>query len=302
MISFIDNHRGSHGVEPICKVLPIAPSTYHEHVAKRANPAKLSARAKADLALKPEIARVFTENFEVYGVRKVWRQLKREGHDVARCTVERLMQSMGLQGVIRGKHVRTTFSDKAAPCPLDHVNRQFHAPAPNRLWVSDFTYVSTWSGFVYVAFVIDVYARYIVGWRVSRTAHAGFVLDALEQAIHDRKPMNNLIHHSDRGSQYLSIKYTERLAEAGIEPSGGSVGDSYDNALAETINGLYKAEVIHRRGPWRSFEAVEFATLEWVDWFNRRRLLEPIGNIPPAEAEANYYAATAAMDNLSIAA
>ena len=302
MISFIDNHRGSHGVEPICKVLPIAPSTYHEHVAKRANPAKLSARAKADLALKPEIARVFTENFEVYGVRKVWRQLKREGHDVARCTVERLMQSMGLQGVIRGKHVRTTFSDKAAPCPLDHVNRQFHAPAPNRLWVSDFTYVSTWSGFVYVAFVIDVYARYIVGWRVSRTAHAGFVLDALEQAIHDRKPMNNLIHHSDRGSQYLSIKYTERLAEAGIEPSVGSVGESYDNALAETINGLYKAEVIHRRGPWRSFEAVEFATLEWVDWFNRRRLLEPIGNIPPAEAEANYYAATAAMDNLSIAA
>jgi putative transposase len=209
---------------------------------------------------------------------------------------------MGLQGIIRGKHLRTTLSDKAAPCPLDHVNRQFHAPAPNRLWVSDFTYVSTWSGFVYVAFVIDVYARYIVGWRVSRTAHAGFVLDALEQAIHNRRPMSRLIHHSDRGSQYLSIKYTERLAEAGIEPSVGSVGDSYDNALAETINGLYKAEVIYRRGPWRSFEAVEFATLEWVDWFNRRRSLEPIGNIPPAEAEANYYAATAAMDNLTMAA
>ena len=301
MITFIDDHRGTHGVEPICKVLPIAPSTYHEHVAQRRDPSRLSVRAKADLALKPEIARVFTENFEVYGVRKVWRQLKREGHDVARCTVERLMQSMGLQGVIRGRPVRTTVQDKAAPCPLDHVNRQFHAPAPNRLWVSDFTYVSTWAGFVYVAFIIDVYARYIVGWRVSRTIHAGFVLDALEQAIHDRKPVSKggLIHHSDRGSQYLSIKYTERLADAGIEPSVGSIGDSYDNALAETINGLYKAEVIHRRGPWRSFEAVEFATLEWVGWFNRRRLLEPIGNIPPAEAEENYHAM---MDNSKMAA
>ena len=301
MITFIDDHRGDHGVEPICKVLPIAPSTYHEHVAKRRDPSRLSAMAKKDLGLKPEIIRIFKENFEVYGVRKVWRQLKRERFDVARCTVERLMKKMGLQGVIRGKPVRTTFSDKAAPCPLDHVNRQFHAPAPNRLWVSDFTYVSTWAGMVYVAFVIDVYARYIVGWRVSRTAHAGFVLDALEQAIHDRRPVSKggLIHHSDRGSQYLSIKYTERLAEAGIEPSVGSVGDSYDNALAETINGLYKAEVMHRRGPWRSFEAVEFATLEWVDWFNHRRLLEPIGNIPPAEAERNYYAA---MDNIPMAA
>jgi putative transposase len=304
MINFIDDHRGDHGVEPICKVLPIAPSTYHDHVAKRVDPEKLSTRAKKDMALKAEITRVFKENFEVYGVRKVWRQLKREKFDVARCTVERLMQSMGIQGVIRGKPVRTTISDKATPCPLDHVNRQFHAPAPNRLWVSDFTYVSTWPGMVYVAFVIDVYARYIVGWRVSRTAHAGFVLDALEQAIHDRKPVNKggLIHHSDRGSQYLSIKYTERLAEAGIEPSVGSVGDSYDNALAETINGLYKAEVIHRRGSWRSFEAVEFATLEWVDWFNHRRLLEPLGFIPPAEAEENYYAATAAMDNVPMAA
>ena len=302
MISFIGDHRGTHGVKPICKVLPIAPSTYHDHVAKRVDPEKLSDRTKKDLSLKPEITRVFTENLKVYGSRKVWRQLKREGFDVARCTVERLMQSMGLQGVIRGKPVRTTVQDKAAPCPLDHVNRQFHAPAPNRLWVSDFTYVATWAGMVYVAFVIDVYARYIVGWRVSRTAHAGFVLDALEQAIHDRRPVDNLIHHSDRGSQYLSIKYTERLAEAGIEPSVGSVGNSYDNALAETINGLYKAEVIHKRGPWRSFEAVEFATLEWVDWFNRRRLLEPIGNIPPAEAEENYYTATAAMDNLPMAA
>jgi transposase InsO family protein len=292
MITFIDDHRQVYGVEPICKVLPIAPSTYHAHVAKRVDPEKLSARAKQDAALQPEIARVFAENFAVYGARKVWRQMVREGFDVARCTVERLMRGMGWVGVMRGKPVRTTVQDKAVPCPLDHVNRVFHAPAPNVPWVSDFTYVSTWTGFVYVAFVIDVYARRIVGWRASRAAHAGFVLDALEQALHERRPTHRggLVHHSDRGSQYVSIKYTERLAEAGIEPSVGSVGDSYDNALAETINGLYKAEVIHQRGPWRSFEAVEFATLEWVDWFNNRRLLEPIGNIPPAEAEERYYA------------
>ena len=292
MIGLIDDHREAYGVEPICKVLPIAPSTYHDHVAKRRDPAKLSARAKRDQALRPEIARVFAENFAVYGTRKVWRQLNRENIPVAGCTVERLMADLGLQGVIRGKPVRTTGQDKAAPCPLDHVNRQFQAPAPNRLWVSDFTYVSTWSGFVYVAFVIDAYARRIVGWRVSRTAHASVVLDALEQALHERRPAHRrgLVHHSDRGSQYVSIRYTERLAEAGIEPSVGSVGDSYDNALAETIHGLYKAEVIHRRGPWRSFEAVEFATLTRVDWFNHRRLLEPIGNIPPAEAEERYYA------------
>ncbi len=240
----------------------------------------------------PQIARVFEENFEVYGVRKVWRQLKREGQDVALCTVEHLMQTMGLQGVIHGKPVKTTISDKAAPCPLDHVHRRFQAPRPNALWVSDFTYVATWAGFVYVAFVIDTYARRIVSWRASRTAHTSFVLDALEQAPHERQPIQHagLVHHSDRASQYVSIKYTERLAEAGIEPSVGSVGDSYDNALAETINGLYKAEGIHRRGPWQSFEAVEIATLEWVDWFNHRRLLEPIGNIPPAEAEDRYYA------------
>ena len=292
MIAFIDDHRKVHGVEPICKILPIAPSTYHDHAAKRADPGRLPARAKRDAFLKPEIHRVFEENFHVYGVRKVWRQLKRDGTDVARCTVARLMKTMGLQGVIRGKNVKTTVRDKALPCPLDRVNRQFKAPRPNALWVSDFTYVATWQGFVYVAFVIDVYARRIVGWRASRTAHAGFVLDALEQAIHDRRPVKGggLVHHSDRGSQYLSIKYTERLVEAGLEPSVGSVGDSYDNALAETINGLYKAEVIHRRGPWRSFQSVEFATLEWVDWFNNRRLLEPIGNIPPAEAEERYYA------------
>ena len=268
MIAFIDDHRRAYGVEPICKVLPIAPSTYRAHAAKRADPAKLSARAKQDAIRKIKIRRVFAENFDVYGVRKVWRQLRREGEDIARCTVERLMRSMGLQGVIGGKPVKTTISDKAAPCPLDHVNRQFRAPRPNLLWVSDFTYVATWTGFVYVAFVIDAYARRIVGWRASRTAHASFVLDALEQALHDRRPVHRggLVHHSDRGSQYVSIKYTERLAEAGIEPSVGSVGDSYDNALAETINGLYKAEVIHRRGPWRSFEAVEFATLERDDF------------------------------------
>jgi putative transposase len=292
MIAFIDEHRAVHGVEPICRVLPIAPSTYHAHAARRADPGKLPARARHDMTLRTEIRRVYEENFQVYGVRKVWRQLLREGIAVARCTVARLMRTMGLQGVVRGKRVRTTISNAAAPCPLDRVNRQFKAPRPNALWVSDFTYVATWAGFVYVAFVIDVFARRIVGWRVSRTAHAGFVLDALEQALHERRPVRGggLVHHSDRGVQYVSIKYTERLAEAGIEPSVGSVGDSYDNALAETINGLYKAEVIHRRGPWRSFEAVEFATLEWVDWFNNRRLLGPLGNIPPAEAEATYYA------------
>jgi putative transposase len=291
MIAFIDAHRGNYGVEPICRVLPIAPSTYHDHAAKQRDPSRLPPRARRDLVLKSEILRVHAENFGVYGVRKVWRQMRREGFEIARCTVERLMRDLGLRGVIRGRPVRTTVSDKAALCPLDQVNRQFHAPAPNRLWVADFTYVATRAGFVYVAFVIDVYARYIVGWRVSRTAHAGFVLDALDQAIHERRPVRGgLVHHSDRGSQYLSIKYTERLAEAGIEPSVGSVGDSYDNALAETINGLYKAEVIHRREPWRSFEAVEYATLEWVDWFNNKRLLQPIGNVPPSEAEKRYYA------------
>ncbi|MEM8637068.1 MAG: IS3 family transposase [Pseudomonadota bacterium] len=292
MIQFIEDHRGDHGVEPICRVLPIAPATFYDQLAKRADPSRLSDRARRDEELKPEIERVFEENLSVYGVRKVWHQMRREGFDVARCTVARLMKDLGFEGVVRGKKPKTTIPDKALPCPLDKVNRQFRAPAPNVLWVSDFTYVATWQGFVYVAFVIDVFARRIVGWRVSRAATAGFVLDALEQAIHQRRPVQDqLVHHSDRGSQYLSIKYTERLAEAKIAPSVGSVGDSYDNALAETINGLFKAEVIHRRGPWRSFDAVEYATLEWVDWFNNRRLLEPIGNIPPAEAEANFYAA-----------
>lgn len=237
-----------------------------------------------------EIQRVWQVNMRVYGADKVWRQLTREGLTVARCTVERLMRHAGLAGARRGKMVRTTQSDTKAPCPRDHVNRQFKAERPNQLWVSDFTYVSTWQGMVYVAFVIDVYARVIVGWRVSRTMHTDLVLDALEQALYARQPdRDSLIHHSDRGSQYVSIRYTERLAEAGIEPSVGSRGDSYDNALAETINGLYKAEVIHRRGPWRTAAAVEIATLEWVAWFNHHRLLGSIGYIPPAEAEAMFY-------------
>ena len=291
MMAFIDDNRTLHGVEPICRVLPIAPSSYHAQVAQRTDPAKASMRAKRDARLGGEIRRVFEANFGVYGVRKIWRQLGREGVSVARCTVTRLMRQMGLRGVVRGKETRTTIPGKT-PCPADRVNRQFHAARPNLLWLADFTYVATWQGFVYVAFIIDAFARRIVGWRVSKTAHASFVLDALEQALHDRRPVqgSGLVHHSDRGVQYVSIRYTDRLADAGIDPSVGSVGDSYDNALAETINGLFKAEVIRRRGPWRSLEAVEFATLEWVDWFNHRRLLEPIGNVPPAEAEECYYA------------
>lgn len=291
MKAFIDDHRADYGVEPICKVLPIAPSTYYAHAARKANPALRSRRAKIDDELVPEIRRVWDENFAVYGVRKVWRQMRRERFEVARCTVARLMKRLGLRGVIRGKPVRTTVSDSKLACPLDRVQRQFSADRPNALWVSDFTHVSTWQGFVYVAFVIDVFARRIVGWRASSSARTDFVLDALEQALYARKPVgpDRLVHHSDRGVQYVSIRYTERLAEAGLEPSVGSVGDSYDNALAETINGLYKAEVIHRRPSWRTRDEVEWATLAWVDWFNNRRLLEPIGNIPPAEAEQAYY-------------
>jgi putative transposase len=288
---FVDTHRDRFGVEPICAVLQIAPSAYRRHAARQRQPQMRSERAKRDEALLIHIERVWQVNMQVYGADKVWRQLKREGITVARCTVERLMRQQGLAGVRRGKIKRTTYTDVAAPCPQDHVNRQFVAQRPNQLWVSDFTYVSTWQGFVYVAFVIDVYARFIVGWRVSRSMQTDFVLDALEQALCARQPDRNsrLVHHSDRGVQYLSIRYTERLTEAGIEPSVGSKGDSYDNALAETINGLYKAEVIHRRGPWRTTEAVEIATLEWVSWFNHHRLLEPIGYIPPAEFEATYY-------------
>jgi transposase InsO family protein len=289
--AFIDEHRARCGVEPICTALQVAPSAYRRHAARQRNPALLPERAKRDVLMLPQVRRVFDQNLQVYGADKVWRQLHREGLAVARCTVERLMRLAGLRGVRRGKSVRTTVPDAKAPCPLDRVNRQFEAQRPNELWVADFTYVSTWQGFVYVAFVIDVFARYIVGWRVSTSMQTDFVLDALEQALFARQPwrQGTLTHHSDRGSQYVSIRYSERLAEAGIEPSVGSTGDSYDNALAETINGLYKAEIIHRRGPWKTREAVELATLEWVSWFNNQRLLEPIGYIPPAEAEAHYW-------------
>jgi len=262
------------------------------NTARRRDPAKRSSRAGRDAALSREIRGVFDENFGVYGVRKVWRQLGREEIGGARCTAARLMRAMKLEGVVRGPPLRATRPDKALPCPHDRVNRAFHASAPNRLWVSDFTCVATWRGF---ALVIDTFARRIVGWRVSGRADAGFALDALEQALHDRKPFggDRLAQHSDRGARHLWIKYKERLAEAGIDPSVGSPGDSYDNALAETVIGLVKTEVIRRSGPWRSIETVEFATLEWVDWFNTRRLLEPTGNIPPAEAEARHHAAPA---------
>ena len=270
--------------------MEIAPSCYWRHVAERRKPELRSNRAKRDEELVVDIQRVWHANFQAYGARKVWRQLNREGVEVARCTVERLMTREGLRGVVRGKVIRTTIPDKSVPCPLDRVHRQFKADRPDQLWVSDFTYVWTWQGWLYVAFIIDVFARRIVGWRVSTSMRTDFVLDALEQALHDRRPdRDSLIHHSDRGSQYVSIRYTERLAEAGIEPSVGSKGDSYDNALAETINGLYKAELIHRRAPWKSRESVELATLRWVHWFNHERLLAPIGYIPPAEAEANYW-------------
>jgi putative transposase len=289
--AFIDEHRGAYGVEPICKVMQIAPSTYWLHAQRQARPELRPERAKRDDVLAHEVRRVWQANMQVYGVRKVWRQLHREGLEVARCTVGRLMRRQGLQGAVRGKKLRTTTPDPAAACPSDKVQRVFCAERPNQLWVSDFTYVSTWQGFVYVAFVIDVFARRIVGWRVSSSMRTDFVLDALEQALYERRPGEDggLIHHSDRGSQYVSIRYTERLAEAGIEPSVGSAGDAYDNAMAETINGLYKTEVINKRAPWKTKESVELATLEWVAWFNHHRLLEPIGNIPPAEAEANYY-------------
>ena len=287
----MDRHRQAYGVESICKVLQIAPSGYWRHVALRREPHKRCARVQRDEALMPHIQRLWHANLQVYGADKVWKQMNREGVSVARCTVERLMRRLGLRGVRRGKVVRTTVGDSKAICPLDRVKRHFSAERPNQLWVSDFTYVSTWQGWLYVAFVIDVFARRIVGWRVGSSMRTDFVLDALEQALYARQPERDgtLVCHSDRGAQYVSIRYTERLAEAGIEPSVGSKGDSYDNALAETINGLYKAELIHRRAPWETRESVELATLEWVSWFNNHRLLEPIGYITPAEAEANYY-------------
>ncbi len=292
MVAFIDQHRDLYGVEPICAVLPIAPSTYFLHKVQQHDPARRSARVHRDAALRVEIQRIWDDNQQVYGPRKVWKQLRRDGHRVARCTVERLMHAMGLRGAVRGRAwIITTTADTVVPRPADLVDRRFTATRPNQLWVADFTYVATWRGFVYVAFVIDVFARRIVGWRVAASLRTDFVLDALEQAIYDRcrTEVTDLVHHSDRGTQYLSMRYTDRLAEARINPSVRSRGDSYDNALAESVIGLFKTEVIQRKGPWRHLEAVEFATLEWVGWFNTRRLLEPIGYVPPAEYEARYY-------------
>lgn len=292
MVAFIDAHRQAYGVEPICAVLPIAPSTYYLHKQCAADATRRSPRAQRDEALGGDIRRVWTTHQEVYGVRKVWRQLRREQIVAPRCAVERLMRSMELRGAVRGgRRVRTTMPEAVAERPLDLVARDFTATRPNQLWVSDFTYVATWRGFVYVAFVIDVFSRYIVGWRVSSSMRTDLALDALEQALCERQPASTdeLVHHSDRGVQYLSIRYTDRLLEAGIEPSVGSRGDSYDNALAESIIGLFKTEMIHRRGPWRGFDDVEIATLEWVWWFNHQRLLEPLGYVPPAEFEAQFH-------------
>jgi putative transposase len=288
VIAYIDKYRGEYGVEPICGVLQFAPRTYY--AAKARLP---SARALRDEELKPEIARVHRENFRVYGVDKVWAQLNREGTRVARCTVARLMRELRLRGVVRGKPKFTTIPDAEADRPRDLVDRRFNAGAPNRLWVADLTYVRTWSGFVYVAFITDVYSRMIVGWQASRSLRSDLAWDALEQAIWARSGrghrLDELVHHSDRGVQYLAIRYTERLAETGAVNSVGSKGDSYDNALAETIIGLYKAELVRNRGPWRGLDDLEYATLEWIDWFNHRRLFEAHGQIPPAEFEENYY-------------
>ena len=292
MVAFIDEHREACGVESICAVLPIAPSTYFRRKAEQRDPTRRSARALRDEVLRAIIRRIWDENHRVYGPRKVWKQMGREGLREARCRVRRLMKEMGLVGVVRGRAwITTTQSDPEANRPSDLVERNFTATRPNQLWVADFTYVATWRGFVYVALVIDVFARRIVGWRVSASLRTDCVLDALDQAIYERcgDHLGDLTHHSDRGSQYLAMRYTDRLTEAGIEPSVGSRGDAYDNALAESVIGLFKTEVIRLKGPWRHLEAVEFATLEWVDWFNHRRLLEPIGDVPPAEYEAQYY-------------
>jgi len=291
MIAFVDAHKDRHGVEPICGVLPIAPSTYYDHKVRQREPQRRSARALRDETLKLEIERVWRENFKVYGARKVWLQLNREGCSVARCTVARLMKTMGIAGVRRGQRTVTTQSDEAVARPPDVIHRNFKVARPNALWVADLTYVATWRGFAYVAFVIDAFARRIVGWRVSNSLSTAIALDALEQALYDRqvRPSNELIHHSDRGVQYLSIRYTERLGEVGVIPSVGRIGNSYDNALAETVIGLFKTEVIRQQGPWKNLDEVEYATLAWVDWFNNKRLLQPIGNRPPAEKEDEYY-------------
>ena len=302
MVEFIEEHRVDYGVEPICTMLPIAPATYYKHAACKRDPGLRSARAKRDDELRVQIKRVWQESFGgVYGAEKVWRQLVREGTVIARCTVERLMRVMGLRGAVRGRaYTTTTVADDSAFRPLDLVRREFQASRPNQLWVADLTYVATWAGFAYVAFVIDVFSRQIVGWRVSNSLRTDLALDALEQALHARPHGKDLVHHSDRGVQYLSIRYTDRLAEAGIACSVGSVGDAYDNALAETINGLYKTEVIRRCGPWRNIEAVEFATLEWVYWFNNKRILEPIGWTTPAEYEKNHYRSDATQGRAAL--
>ena len=297
MIAFIEEHREVYGVEPICRVLPIAPATFHRHAAIARNPGLASDRARQDKEDFDEIRRVYDKSRGRYGARKVWHQLRRDEHDIARCTIERLMRKEELQGVTRGK-TKTTVPDPAQPCPDDKVNRQFTADAPDQLWVSDFTYVSTWMGMVYVAFIIDVFARKIVGWRVSTSMTTSFVLDALNQAIAQRCPAEGgrLIHHSDRGSQYLSIRYTERLADAGIDTSVGSVGDSYDNALAESVIGLFKTEVINFLGPWKSMAQVEWETLQWVSWYNTERLYSANGHRPPQELEDEFHAEMNALE------
>lgn len=295
MVRFIDEHRDEYGVEPICRVLPIAPSTYREHRRRALHPELRPKRTQRDEQLSDEIHRVWTENRGLYGYRKVWRQLQREDVTAARCTVARLMKQQGLEGVVRGKRVKTTVPDDSAERPLDLVNREFKATGPDQLWVADITYVATWAGFVYMGLVIDVFSRRIVGWRVSNSLRTDLALDALEQALHARSGGDKLVHHSDRGVQYLSIRYTERLAEAGIEGSVGSVGDSYDNAMAESVIGLYKTELIRRDGPWKGVEAVELATLDWVHWFNNHRLLEPLGYVPPAEFEQAWHDRQAAQ-------
>ena len=291
-MDFIEESREAFGVEPICKALQFAPSTYYDRRAIVRDPERASRRAKSDAAMSLRIDGAWEDNRKLYGARKIWHVLRRDGQDVARCTVERLMRALGIRGVVRGKRVVTTNPDTSLPCPDDKVNRIFKADRPNKLWVSDFTYVPTWSGTVYVAFVIDVFARRIVGWRVSTSMTTKFVLDALDQAIWQRKTLDNksLVHHSDRGSQYLSIKYTERLAQAEIDLSVGTVGDAYDNALAECVIGLFKTEVINQIGPWKSMREVEWETLKWVDWYNNRRLLGPIGYLPHAKAEEAFYA------------
>lgn len=300
MVQFIDQHRAAYGVEPICAQLPIAPSTYYEVKARECDPSRQPARAKRDAVLAPLIEQAWEASTRRYGARKVWRDLRRAGHAVARCTVERLMRAKALRGVVRGHRVRTTRPAPLAARPDDLVQRDFAATRPNQLWVADFTYVATWRGFVYVAFVTDAFSRRIVGWRATTSLRTDLALDALEQALYDRELDGPLVHHSDRGVQYLAIRYTERLLDAGIESSVGRRGDAYDNALAETINGLYKTEVIHHLGPWKGLEDVEYATLEWVAWYNTQRLMEPLGHVPPAEYEEQYHRARADQAALAL--